>query len=437
MLNISVFGMGYVGVVCSACLAKKGHQMIGVDLNHTKISMINDGMSPIVEPELEEYLSSAVKSGRLYATDNTRHAIMNSDASLICVGTPSMKNGDLDLSYIRQVSENIGQVLAEKEDKHVVIIRSTVLPGTTRNVVVPIIEHASGKKAGVDFYVAMNPEFLREGTAIKDFFEPPMTVIGQMHAEAGDFLAKMYDGLPGGFYRNDLEVAEMAKYIANTWHAVKVCFGNEVGVLAKNLGVDGRDVMELVCNDTKLNISSAYLRPGFAFGGSCLPKDVKALTYRARSKDVSLPLLSSIMPSNNRHVQHGMELITKQKANRIGMLGLSFKADTDDLRESPLLELVERLMGKGYELKIYDENVSVAKEKGASKEYFENEISHISNLLNNDLREVVDQSDVLVVGNSSSHFKNMLNELAPSKKVIDFAGISKQLSNEQYEGVCW
>ena len=264
-MRISIFGMGYVGVVCSACLARLGHNIIGVDVDHTKVAMINDGTSPIVEPELSDYLEAATRSKRLMATDDTREAILGSDVTFICVGTPSLRNGDLDLTYIRRVCENIGEVLAEKTEPHTVVVRSTVLPGTTRNIVVPILEDFSGKKAGKDFHVAMNPEFLREGSAIRDFYEPPMTVIGELHREAGEALAAIYSKIPGAVLRKDVEVAEMAKYVCNVWHATKVNFGNEIGVLSKAIGIDGRDVMDVVCADTKLNISANYLRPWFCF----------------------------------------------------------------------------------------------------------------------------------------------------------------------------
>ncbi len=435
-MNISVFGMGYVGIVCSACLVKLGHSVIGVDVNSTKVSMINDGLSPIIEPELDEYLSEAILKEKLVATDSVSDAIDRTELSLICVGTPSEGNGSLNLEYIESVSKQIGLAISRKDTPHYVVVRSTVLPGTTRDLVVPAIEKASGKVAGKDFFIAMNPEFLREGTAIKDFYAPPLTVIGEMHKEIGDKLSELYSSLPGELVRTDLEVAEMAKYVSNTWHAAKVCFGNEVGVLAKAFGVDGRDVMELVCKDSKLNISPTYLTPGFAFGGSCLPKDVKAITHRAKKEDVETPLLNSIMESNSRHINHGLKLITKFGKKRIGMLGLSFKADTDDLRESPLLELVERLVGKGYEVNIYDKNVFEAFNQRTGN-HLADDLSHLKNIISNNLYSVIQESDVLVFGNNSSEFKDILTNRESNKHIVDLVGVAKKKPEFSYEGICW
>ncbi|MEG1963089.1 MAG: UDP-glucose/GDP-mannose dehydrogenase family protein, partial [Pseudomonas sp.] len=346
-MRISIFGLGYVGAVCAGCLSARGHEVIGVDVSKTKIDLINQGKSPIVEPGLETLLQQGIDTGRLRGTTDFAAAIRDSELSMICVGTPSKKNGDLGLEYIESVCREIGYVLREKATRHTIVVRSTVLPGTVKNVVIPILEDCSGKKAGVDFGVAVNPEFLRESTAIKDYDQPPMTVIGELDKASGDVLQSLYEELDAPIIRKDIEVAEMIKYTCNVWHAAKVTFANEIGNIAKAVGVDGREVMDVVCQDKSLNLSQYYMRPGFAFGGSCLPKDVRALTYRASSLDIKAPLLNSLMTSNDSQVQNAFDIIESHDKRKVALLGLSFKAGTDDLRESPLVELAERLIGKG------------------------------------------------------------------------------------------
>lgn len=349
-MRISIFGLGYVGAVCAGCLSARGHEVIGVDVSSTKIDLINQGKSPIVEPGLEALLQQGRQTGRLSGTTDFKKAVLDSDVSFICVGTPSKKNGDLDLGYIETVCREIGFAIREKSERHTVVVRSTVLPGTVNNVVIPLIEDCSGKKAGVDFGVGTNPEFLRESTAIKDYDFPPMTVIGELDKQTGDLLEEIYRELDAPIIRKTVEVAEMIKYTCNVWHAAKVTFANEIGNIAKAVGVDGREVMDVICQDHKLNLSRYYMRPGFAFGGSCLPKDVRALTYRASQLDVEHPMLGSLMRSNSNQVQKAFDIITSHDTRKVGLLGLSFKAGTDDLRESPLVELAEMLIGKGYEL---------------------------------------------------------------------------------------
>ncbi|RJG09711.1 UDP-glucose/GDP-mannose dehydrogenase family protein [Pseudomonas cavernicola] len=436
-MRISIFGLGYVGAVCAGCLSARGHQIVGVDVTPLKIEMINNGKSPIVEPGLEALLQKGVNSGNLRGTLDVREAVMATDVSLIATPTPSKKNGDLDVSYIAQVCEQIGSVLPEKAGRHTVVVRSTVLPGTVKNVVIPMLEKHSGMKAGVDFGVAVNPEFLRESTAIKDYDFPAMTVIGELDKASGDLLEAIYCELDAPIIRKSIEVAEMIKYTCNVWHATKVSFANEIGNIAKAVGVDGREVMDVICQDHKLNLSKYYMRPGFAFGGSCLPKDVRALNYRASQLDVEHPLLEAIMRSNAVQVQKAFDIITSYGKRRVGLLGLSFKAGTDDLRESPLVELAEMLIGKGYDLHIFDRNVEYARVHGANKDYIESKIPHVSSLLRSDLQEVVEGADIIVLGNNDALFAELVKQVPAGKRVIDLVGFMTQASDGEREGICW
>jgi len=433
-MNISIFGLGYVGAVCAGCLSARGHQVLGVDVAQAKIDMINQGRSPIVEPGLEQLLLDGVRQGRLRGTTDVQAAILATELSLLCVGTPSKANGDLDLVYMEAVCREIGAALRDKASRHTVVVRSTVLPGTVKNVVIPLLEQASGKQAGRDFGVAVNPEFLRESTAIQDYDFPAMTVIGELDSRSGDLLASLYQGLDAPVIRKSIEVAELIKYTCNVWHATKVSFANEIGNIAKASGVDGREVMDVVCQDYKLNLSRYYLRPGFAFGGSCLPKDVRALTYRASQLDVAHPLLGSIMASNRSQVQTAFDLVTQAGKRRIALLGLAFKANSDDLRESPLLTLAEQLIGKGYELRIFDANVEHARQFGANRQYIEQQIPHVSTLLCSDLQQVIDEAEVIVLGNNDERFVQALDA---GKQVIDLVGFMAGGSNAQHHGICW
>jgi len=436
-MRISIFGMGYVGAVCAGCLANRGHSVIGVDISDVKVDLINAGRSPIVEPGLEDLLRNGVAAGRIRATTNTADAVRESDLSMICVGTPSLRNGDLDLHYVENVAGEIGAALREKSGWHTVVVRSTVLPGTVKHRIIPALESASGKRAGVDFGVAVNPEFLRESTAIADYDAPPMTVIGEFDARSGEELASIYAELPAPIIRKPIEVAEMVKYTCNVWHATKVTFANEIGNIAKGLGVDGRQVMDVICQDHKLNLSSYYLRPGYAFGGSCLPKDVRALDFRANQVHAEHPLISSLMRSNELHARRAFELVQAFGERRVGMLGLSFKAKTDDLRESPLVELAEMLIGKGYELSIFDENVEYARVHGANREYIQSRIPHISSLLKPSVDEVVEASDIVVVGLNDRKFERVLNGSRHGRKVVDLVGFMPHASTEEMQGICW
>lgn len=437
-MKVSVFGMGYVGAVSIACMANDKHSVVGVDINRQKIDLINSGKSPIIEAGLEDLLQAGVRDGLVSATDDVHAAIAQTDLSLICVGTPSQLNGSLDLKYVRGVCEEIGAALKGKSDFHVVVARSTMLPGSVSSVVVPTLEMASGKTAGVDFGVCINPEFLREGTAVHDYRNPPKTVIGEMDSRSGDLLAQLYSDLDAPLIRTDIDTAEMVKYTDNVWHALKVSFANEIGNLCKEIGIDGHEVMDIFCQDTKLNLSPYYMKPGFAFGGSCLPKDVRALNYKAKSLDLDLPIISSIMRNNELQVNRGLDMIVRKGNRRVSILGFSFKAGTDDLRESPIVEVIERLLGKGYDLKLYDKNVNLAKLFGANRDYILNAIPHISKLMVSDLDAALEHGETIVIGNNDAEFHSILDNLDQAKVIVDLVRISEQRSqDERYDGICW
>jgi GDP-mannose 6-dehydrogenase len=436
-MKISIFGLGYVGTVSAGCLATDGHSVIGVDPNKTKVNLINQGISPIVEKDIGEMIAASVKSGLLRATSDVQDAVLNSEISLVCVGTPSQLNGNLDLSHVRKVCEQIGAAIKEKSAFHVVVARSTMLPGSMRSVLIPALESYSGKKAGIDFGVCNNPEFLRESTAVFDYYNPPKTVIGESDTKAGELLMQLYAKMTAPLIRTDVETAEMVKYADNTWHAVKVAFANEIGNLCKAEGIDGHKVMEIFCQDTKLNLSPYYMKPGFAFGGSCLPKDVRALMYKGKSLDIDLPLINAILPSNQRQIEKGIKMIVDKGNRKIGILGFSFKAGTDDLRESPLVEVIEYLLGKGYELKLYDKNVSLAALTGANQDYILNHIPHISKLMASSMEEVLDFAETIVIGNGAAEFRTVPAELKAGQVVVDLVRIVPNLSGERYDGICW
>ena len=437
-MNISVFGLGYVGVVAAGCLAADGHHVIGVDPNAAKVELVNRGVPPIVEGDIAALIEGAVESGRLRATADVREAVLASEMSLVCVGTPSQLNGALDLRYVRKVCEEIGTALRDKAGFHVVVARSTMLPGTMREVVIPTLEEASGKRAGRDFGVCNNPEFLREGTAVHDYRHPPKTVIGETDAKSGDLLVALYAGIDAPLVRVGIETAEMVKYVDNAWHALKVAFANEIGNICKGLEIDSHEVMEIFCKDTKLNLSPYYLKPGFAFGGSCLPKDLRALGYKGRSLDLDLPLLNSILPSNQRQIERGYSMITAKGKRKIGVLGFSFKAGTDDLRESPIVEVIERLIGKGYDLRLYDKAVNMAALTGANRDYVLNHIPHISRIMQSSPDAVLEHAEVLIVGNNAPEFREVLARVRPGVEVVDLVRIGSRRSKAgEYDGICW
>ena len=438
--SISVFGLGYVGTVTAACLAHMGHNVIGVDLTPSKVEAMEAGRSPIVEPRVGTLIAEAHAAERLHGTSNSEEAVLNSDISFLCVGTPSLRNGKLDLGHIEPVCRDIGKVLKKKNAFHLVVLRSTVLPGTAETIVIPALEQSSGKKMGNDFGVCVNPEFMREGTAVADFLEPAMTIIGAADAYHGGLLREIYKWAPGRIFETSFRSAEMAKYVCNAWHAVKVSFANEVGTLAKELGVDAESVVEIFTADTKLNISPTYLKPGFAFGGSCLPKDVRALNYRAKELDLKLPLFQAIMPSNDEHLERAIEMILKTGKRKIALLGLSFKAATDDLRESPQVQLAKRLLGEGRDLKIWDDNVSLGHLIGSNRQYIEEVIPHIGSLLCQDLKTTVAQAEVVVIGTRGLDRTTLGGLIQAGQMVIDLVNLEKGRrieGNGSYEGICW
>ncbi|MFZ5790046.1 MAG: nucleotide sugar dehydrogenase [Pseudomonadota bacterium] len=437
-MRISIFGLGYVGAISAGCLAERGHSVVGVDVNPIKVAFIERGASPVIEAKIGDMIACAVQAGKLRSTTDGAAAVAVTDLAFVCVGTPSQTNGNLDLTYVRAVCEEIGAALKNRKDFFVVVMRSTVLPGTTAETVIPLLERHSGKRAGIDFGVCFNPEFLREGSAVDDFFNPPKTVIGATDERSRRAVESLYEGLDAPLINTDIAIAEMVKYADNAWHALKVGFGNEIGALCKALGVDGHKVMDIFCRDTKLNISAKYLKPGFAFGGSCLPKDLRALTYRARRLDLDLPILGSILPSNERHLNSGFRMIAERANRKVGILGLSFKAGTDDLRESPMVGVVEQLIGKGYDVRIFDPNVKLAGLMGSNKNYLLNHIPHIYNLVVDSIDAIVAHADTVVIGNDDPTHREVLGKLKSGQVVVDFARISNQTSDgERYHGICW
>ncbi|HEX6158407.1 MAG TPA: nucleotide sugar dehydrogenase [Burkholderiales bacterium] len=437
-MKICVLGLGYVGAVSAGCLAKDGHEVIGVDPERTKVDLINAGKSPIIEKDIGELIHEQVAAGRLRASTEVGDAVRHTDLALVCVGTPSLPNGGIDLTYIKRVCQQIGETIATHPGAPVIVMRSTMLPGTMREVVIPILEKFSGKKAGEEFGLCINPEFLREGTAVHDYYHPPKTVIGEVNRASGDLLASVYAKTPGPMIRTDVDTAEMVKYADNCWHGLKVGFANEVGALCKAIGVDAHRVMEIFCKDQKLNLSPYYLKPGFAFGGSCLPKDLRALLYKAKTLDVSLPILASVLPSNELQIARGVQAVIDKGNRRIGILGISFKAGTDDLRESPMVELTERLIGKGYDIKVYDRNVSLACIHGANREYILNKIPHLSRLMVPTIDEVLAHSQTVVIGNGAPEFVDVPKRIGEGQTVIDFVRVSDSRTVAGvYEGLCW
>src|ERR1700730_2875883 len=438
--RVSVFGLGYVGSVTAACLASKGNSVIGVDLSPAKVEQLAAGRSPIVEPGVKELIAQPHNGQRLRDTTDPVPAVMETNISFLCVGTPSLRSGKLDLGHVEPVCRDIGQVLKRKDAFHLVVLRSTVLPGTAESIVIPALEQTSGKRLGKDFGVCVNPEFMREGTAVADFLEPAMTIIGAADAYHGGMLREIYKWAPGRIFETSFRAAEMTKYVCNAWHAVKVSFANEVGTLAKQLGVDAESVVEIFTADTKLNISPSYLKPGFAFGGSCLPKDVRALNYRAKELDLHLPLFESILPSNEVHLERAVEMVLETGKKKLAMLGLSFKAATDDLRESPQVRLVKRLLGEGRQIRIWDDNVSFGRLIGSNRQYIEEIIPHIGSLLSTSLPEVLKDAEVVVIGTRGLNRDELRSLLRPDHTVIDLVNLERALrptASGGYEGMCW
>ena len=426
-MNLSIFGLGYVGTVLAACFARAGHRVTGVDPEITKVDLVNSGKSPIVEAEVEGLLREAVQSGMLIATQDASKAVADTEISLICVGTPSQPSGELDLTYVRRVCAQIGKALQAKTSRHVVVARSTVLPGTIDNVVIPELEQASGKRAGADFGVVMNPEFMRESSAVRDFYAPPKTVIGSPFPEDASLVASLYAGLPGPVIHTSVRVAEMVKYADNIWHAAKVTFANEIGLAAKAMGVEGHEVMRIFCEDTKLNLSAAYLKPGFAFGGSCLPKDLRAMTWAARSRDIDLPMLNSLALSNDSQIRNAIRLVLADGRKKIAVLGFAFKGGTDDLRESPMVTVIEALLGKGCELRLYDPYVNTARLVGANRRFIEQHIPHLAKLMVDSAATAIEGADLVILGNINETFLPVLKDLSAEQTVLDFTSVGGKL----------
>lgn len=439
-VSISLFGLGYVGSVSAACFADMGHNVVGVDVSPAKVETLHSGQSPIVEARISELLARAHSAGRLHATTDSSAAIMQTDVSFVCVGTPSLQNGKLDLSHIQQVSHEIGMALRRKKTPHTFVLRSTVLPGTTESVVIPILERESRRKIGDDLSVVYNPEFMREGSAVADFQQPPYTVMGSRDPQQLALVRQLYSGVPCRTFETSISVAEMVKYVSNLFHAVKVGFANEFGTLCKHLGVDTELVTRIFTSDTKLNISNAYLSPGFAFGGSCLPKDLRAITYKAKELDLDLPVLQALMPSNTEHMERAIQAVLRAGRKKVSLLGLSFKAGTDDLRESPQVQLIKRLIGEGFQVEVWDPDVSLGRLTGANRRYIDEVIPHIASLLRADFEEVVRSAEVVIIGTRSADSAKLSTLLKAGQIVIDLVNLDASRRPDtaaSYEGICW
>ena len=438
--SVSVFGLGYVGCVSAACLASRGYRVVGVDVNPDKMESLRQGRCPVVEDDIGELTAEVVAAGNLVVTADARAAVLDSDVSLVCVGTPSGAGGALSTRYLEEVTAQIGAALREKDGWHVVVYRSTMVPGTCEKLLIPLLEKQSGKRAGVDFGVCVNPEFLREGTSVRDFLDPPKTVVGGTDSASCAAVLALYDGLPGPSFAVPIKVAEMTKYVDNSFHAVKIGFANEVGSICAALGLDSYAVMDIFLSDTKLNISPAYLRPGFAFGGSCLPKDLRALTHTARSNDVDTPLLANVLVSNEVQLRHAVDLVIADGRRKVGIFGLSFKPGTDDLRESPMLELAERLIGKGFDVRIYDANVILSRLIGANRSYIDERLPHIGELLIDSVDAVVEHGEVLIVASRAPEIVDALGQAGDDRLIVDLvrlpnAGQLRDTPN--YQGIGW
>lgn len=438
-MKISVFGLGYVGAVSCACLPELGHSVIGVDTNPLKVQMINDGQSPVVEEGINELIGAARQAGQLQATQDVEFAILNTDVTLISVATPSKANYEPDLSAVDAVIEQIGRVVAKKATAHTIVLRSTVQPGTTEDRIQPILEKAAGRKVGDRLSLVFNPEFLREGSSVKDFHQPPQTVVGSIDEAGYETMAAMYQGVPGEFVRTSCRVAESVKYLCNVFHAMKIVFANEAGSVLKACGLDGREVMKIFCQDKQLNISPAYLRPGFAFGGSCLPKEVKGFLTLARDKEVPVPAMAGLLDSNEAHIKGAYRLIARDGRKKVALFGLAFKPGTDDMRDSPLVALAEQLLGKGFEISIFDRFVKLSQLLGKNKEFIEREIPHLDRLLCETPEAALEGAEVIVVGHADAEARKLIAALAPGKRIVDLSGYAelRDSAAAEYEGICW
>lgn len=438
-MKVSVFGLGYVGAVSCACLPELGHDVIGVDINPLKVQLIASGQSPVVEEGIEELIGAAVKAGKLTATNDVAAAVQGTEVSLISVATPSLPNYMPDLTALDAVVGQIGAEIAKKDGHHTLVIRSTVAPGTTRARIAPLLEHAAGRKIGDRLSLVFNPEFLREGSSVADFHNPPQTIVGSLDEAGVEVMKRLYTGVPGSFVAADVGVAESVKYLCNVFHALKIVFANEAGAVLKETGLDSRDVLALFCEDKQLNISKAYLRPGFAFGGSCLPKEVKGFLTIARERGVDIPVLGSLLNSNDAHIGRAYELIAANGRKPVALFGLAFKPGTDDLRDSPLVVLAEKLLGKGFDLAIYDKFVKIARLLGKNKEYIDREIPHLDKLLHETPDAVLARAEVVVVGHADAETRQRIIALARGARVVDLNGYAdlRDAGFAEYEGICW
>ena len=438
-MKISIFGLGYVGAVSLACLARDGHDVTGIDIDRTKLDLIAAGKTPVVEEGMVELMQQVAVSGRVKVTTDVRQAVLDTDISLICVGTPSAHNGSQDQGAILRLAESMGAALATKTTPHVVVFRSTLVPGTVEDVLRPIIEQGSGKRDGVDFFLCFQPEFLREGSSIRDYDKPPFTIVGANHEAAADRLRELFGHLPSKFIKTSVRSAEMMKYCCNNFHALKITFANETARLCDAMGVDAFEVMDLVCQDTQLNISRAYLKPGFAFGGSCLPKDLRATAYLAKTRDVEIPMLSNILASNQQHLDLALRRVLASGKRKIGFIGLSFKTGTDDLRESPLVTLAEQLIGKGCQLQVYDPEVLLSRLLGANKTYLERHLPHIGQALCAEIDTVVADAEVLILGsNSPEVIAAVARSCRADQLLIDLVKLpDPSVMRAQVQGLCW
>lgn len=438
-MKISVFGLGYVGAVSCGCLPELGHEVIGVDTNPLKVQMINSGQSPVVEEGINELIGAAVARGALRATHDLEEAVLASEVSLISVATPSNPNYTPNLAAVEAVVRDIGAALRKKSGAHVIVLRSTVPPGTTEERILPILLQASGRSIGEGLSLVFNPEFLREGSSVKDFHNPPQTVVGSFDEAGFVTMERMYQGLPGVFERTTPRLAESVKYLCNVFHALKIVFANEAGSVLKSYGLDSREVMRIFCQDKQLNISAAYMRPGFAFGGSCLPKEVKGFITLAREHDVQIPALAGLLDSNDAHIRRAYDLIAAEGRKRVALFGLAFKPGTDDMRDSPLVLLAERLLGKGFELAIYDQFVKISRLLGKNKDFVEREIPHLDKLLKEDAEAVLDGAEVIVLGHADAATRELIARRAAGKRIVDLAGHAelRAAPGARYEGICW
>jgi len=434
-MRISVFGLGYVGCISLGCLAKNGHFMIGVDVNEIKVNLINHGLPTIIEKDIDLIIKEQYEKGNLYATTNYKEALLNTDITIVCVGTPSTDNGHLNLDYIFETAHQIGESLKAKDSFHVIAIRSTVLPGTNKKVG-EIISEISGKERNIDFAVVSNPEFLREGSAVEDYYNPAITVLGSDNNKALEIMESIYYDINAPIIKTDIEVAEIIKYVNNTFHALKICFANEVGNICKKMNIDSHKVMELFCKDTHLNISPYYFKPGFAYGGSCLPKDTKALKTIAHDNYLSSPIIEAIHDSNENQKKIVINMIESTGKKKIGILGLSFKQGTDDLRYSPTVEIVEYLFGKGYNISIWDDIVQESKLVGSNKEFIQMHIPHLSKLITDNLENFVENSEIILITQKNNLFASLIDKY-PQKTFIDVVRITNDIRRNNYQGICW